>query len=123
MYFAIAYDLWPHLTGRALADLRLMRIPALAVVPRHDRDHVPLALCRHPRHAAPHGLFRFRQSGVGARGVAGRHLGRRAAILLVSGLLFLVILARGQVAPLRDPGAYRFSQPCTPPTTVPLGAQ
>ena len=25
MYFAIAYDLWPHLTGRALTDLRLMR--------------------------------------------------------------------------------------------------
>ncbi len=25
MYFAIAYDLWPHLTGRALADLGLMR--------------------------------------------------------------------------------------------------
>ena len=25
MYFAIAYDLWPHLTGRALASLGLMR--------------------------------------------------------------------------------------------------
>jgi cytochrome c oxidase subunit I len=25
MYFAIAYDIWPHLTGRALADLGLMR--------------------------------------------------------------------------------------------------
>ena len=25
MYFAIAYDLWPHLTGRALTDLGLMR--------------------------------------------------------------------------------------------------
>ena len=25
MYFAIAYDLWPHLTGRALTDLALMR--------------------------------------------------------------------------------------------------
>src|SRR5262249_31092571 len=25
MYFAIAYDLWPHLTGRALTDLRLIR--------------------------------------------------------------------------------------------------
>src|SRR5580698_1043251 len=26
MYFAIAYDLWPHLTGRPLASLRLMRL-------------------------------------------------------------------------------------------------
>ena len=25
MYFTIAYDLWPHLTGRALPDLRLVR--------------------------------------------------------------------------------------------------
>src|SRR6202453_831365 len=25
MYFAIAYDLWPHLTGRALTDLRLIK--------------------------------------------------------------------------------------------------
>jgi cytochrome c oxidase subunit 1 len=25
MYFAIAYDLWPHLTGRALVSLKLMR--------------------------------------------------------------------------------------------------
>jgi len=25
MYFAIAYDLWPHLTGRQLTNLRLMR--------------------------------------------------------------------------------------------------
>ena len=26
MYFAIAYDLWPHLTGRPLTELRLMRL-------------------------------------------------------------------------------------------------
>jgi heme/copper-type cytochrome/quinol oxidase subunit 1 len=26
MYFAIAYDLWPHLTGRPLASLGLMRL-------------------------------------------------------------------------------------------------
>ena len=25
MYFAIAYDIWPHLTGRALTELSLMR--------------------------------------------------------------------------------------------------
>ena len=25
MYFVIAYDMWPHLTGRALASLGLMR--------------------------------------------------------------------------------------------------
>ena len=41
MYFAIAYDLWPHLTGRALATFRPHADAALAVVRRHDRDHFP----------------------------------------------------------------------------------
>ena len=31
--------------------------PALAVVHRHDRHHVPVALCRDSRHAAPHGVL------------------------------------------------------------------
>ncbi len=26
MYFAIAYDLWPHLTGRAMLSVKLMRV-------------------------------------------------------------------------------------------------
>ena len=61
MYFAIAYDLWPHLTGRALDGPRAHARPALALVRRHHRDDLPLALGRHPRHAAPHGLFRLQQ--------------------------------------------------------------
>ena len=77
MYFAIAYDLWPHLTGRALESFGLMRDAALAVVHRHDRHHVPVALCRHSRHAAPHGVLRLRQSRDLAAGVLGGDVGGR----------------------------------------------
>ena len=51
--------------------------PALAVVHRHDRHHVPVALCRHSRHAAPHGVLRLRQSRDLAAGVFGCDVGDR----------------------------------------------
>src|SRR3954451_1179928 len=51
--------------------------PALAVVHRHDRHHVPVALRRHSRHAAPHGVLRLRQSGDLAAGVFGVDVGDR----------------------------------------------
>ena len=62
MYFAIAYDIWPHLTGRALDLLRADARPALDLVRRHDRADLPLALGGHPRHAAPHGVLRLQRS-------------------------------------------------------------
>jgi cytochrome c oxidase subunit 1 len=40
-------------------------------------------------------------------------------ILVASGVLFLVILARGQLAPRAEPGAYRFSLAVHPPVSVP----
>jgi cytochrome c oxidase subunit 1 len=43
-----------------------------------------------------------------------------ALILLASGLLFLFILARAQVQPALEAGAYRFSEAVHPPATLPL---
>ncbi len=63
MYFVIAYDIWPHLTGRALDSFGLMRAQLWTVVRRHDRADLPVALCRHSRHAAPHGVLRLHRSG------------------------------------------------------------
>jgi cytochrome c oxidase subunit 1 len=40
-------------------------------------------------------------------------------VLLASGLLFLVILFRGQMAPHIDPAPYRFSVAVHPPVAVP----
>jgi cytochrome c oxidase subunit I len=41
------------------------------------------------------------------------------AILVVSGALFLIVLARGQMARRIEPGTYRFSIAAHPPRTVP----
>jgi cytochrome c oxidase subunit 1 len=41
------------------------------------------------------------------------------AILVLSGVLFLVVLVRGQTAPLTEPAAYRFSVAVHPPRALP----
>jgi cytochrome c oxidase subunit 1 len=41
------------------------------------------------------------------------------AILVVSGALFLTVLARGQAAVRVEPGAYRFSVAVHPPRSLP----
>jgi cytochrome c oxidase subunit I len=41
------------------------------------------------------------------------------AILVLSGVLFFVVLARGQAAPRTEPAAYRFSVAVRPPRVVP----
>ena len=41
-------------------------------------------------------------------------------IVLISGLLFLFILARGQVTPAAEAGAYRFSVPFHMPARIPI---
>jgi cytochrome c oxidase subunit 1 len=42
-----------------------------------------------------------------------------AAILVLSGVLFLVVLARGQTALRIEPAAYRFSVAVRPPSALP----
>jgi cytochrome c oxidase subunit I len=41
------------------------------------------------------------------------------AILVLSGVLFLIVLARGQTALRTEPGAYRFSVAVHPPRSLP----
>jgi cytochrome c oxidase subunit 1 len=41
-------------------------------------------------------------------------------ILLISGILFLVVLVRGQMAPKREEGAYRFSVPVHSASRIPV---
>jgi cytochrome c oxidase subunit 1 len=41
------------------------------------------------------------------------------AILLLSGVMFFVVLARGQTALRTEPGAYRFSLALHPPRSLP----
>jgi len=41
-------------------------------------------------------------------------------ILLSSGILFLIVLIRGQMAPRDEAGAYRFSVPIHMPARIPV---
>jgi cytochrome c oxidase subunit I len=120
MYFVIAYDLWPHLTGRALADLRLVRTQLwlwfvgmiVTTFPWHY-----VGILGMPRRMA---YFDFTDPALSAEALPVTLSVIGAAILLVSGLLFLAILARSEATPRIEAGAYRFSDAVHPPTTVPV---
>ena len=120
MYFAIAYDLWPHLTGRALTDLRLIRTQLwlwfigmiITTFPWHY-----VGILGMPRRMA---YFDFTDSALSAQALPVILSVIGALILLISGLLFLAILVRSQVAPHIEAGSYRFSEAVHPPTTLPV---
>src|SRR5207244_11248534 len=120
MYFAIAYDLWPHLTGRVLADLLLARIQLwlwfvgmiVTTFPWHW-----VGILGMPRRMA---YFDFSDPAIAAQAFSVTFSAIGGFILLTSGILFLVILARGMRAPQADAGAYRFALAVHQPTTVPL---
>src|SRR5262249_37086236 len=120
MYFAIAYDLWPHLTGRALTDLRLIRAQLwlwfigmiITTFPWHY-----VGILGMPRRMA---YFDFTDSALSAQALPVILSVIGALILLISGLLLLAILVRSQVAPHIEAGSYRFSEAVHPPTTLPV---
>jgi cytochrome c oxidase subunit 1 len=120
MYFAIAYDLWPHLTGRALSDLRLMRAQLwlwfigmiVTTFPWHY-----VGILGMPRRMA---YFDYTNPALAPEALQVSISVVGAVILLISGGLFLAILIRGQRAPKVDVGPYRFSVALHPPVTVPV---
>jgi cytochrome c oxidase subunit I len=119
MYFVIAYDLWPHLTGRALIDIRLIRAQLwlwfigmmVTTFPWHW-----VGILGMPRRMA---FYDYTDPALAAQGswvdlsVVG------AIMLVVSGLLFLLILLRGQMAPRLAAGDYRFATAVHPPSHLP----
>ena len=119
MYFAIAYDLWPHLTGRALTDLGLMRAQLwlwfvgiiVTTFPWHW-----VGLLGMPRRMA---YFDYSAPALSpdAFWVALSAIG--GFILLGSGALFLFVLIRGQRAKPVTPDPYRFATAIHPPAAVP----
>jgi len=120
MYFAIAYDLWPHLTGRMLPDLRLARIQLwlwfvgmiVTTFPWHW-----VGILGMPRRMA---YFDFSDPAIATQASSVTLSAIGAFILLISGLLFLIILVRAHAAPSTDAGAYRFSVAVHPVRSVPL---
>jgi len=119
MYFAIAYDIWPHLTGRALNSFRLMRAQlwtwfigmVVLTFPWHY-----VGILGMPRRMA---FYDFTDPVIAQQAAAAIMSVFGGAILVVSGLLFITVLVRGQRAPRVEPGAYRFSVAVHEPQRVP----
>jgi cytochrome c oxidase subunit 1 len=119
MYFVIAYDVWPHLTGRALSSLGLMRAQLwtwfvgmiVLTFPWHW-----VGILGMPRRMA---FYDYSDPTLAAEAASVVMSVIGGAILVVSGALFLIVLARGQMAPRVDPGAYRFSVAVHPPRVLP----
>ncbi len=119
MYFVIAYDVWPHLTGRALDDFRLMRWQLwtwfvgmiVLTFPWHY-----VGILGMPRRMA---FYDYTDPVIAAQAASVVMSVVGGLILVVSGTLFLLVLARGQWAPRNQPGAYRFSVATHPPRTLP----
>jgi cytochrome c oxidase subunit 1 len=109
MYFVLAYDLWPQLTGRELRSWRLMRIQLwlwfLGMVILTFPWHLS-GLLGMPRRMA---YFDYTQAATEpyAWTVIASTLG--GALVLASGVLFIYVLAKGHLAPRSEPEPYRFS--------------
>jgi cytochrome c oxidase subunit 1 len=119
MYFAIAYDLWPHLTGRALADLGLMRLQLwlwfigmiVTTFPWHW-----VGILGMPRRMA---FYDYTDPAIAAEAFSVILSAVGAVILVISGLLFLLVLIRGQASHRVEAGVYRFAAAVHEPTRLP----
>ena len=120
MYFAIAYDLWPHLTGRALTELSLMRAQLwlwfvgmiLTTFPWHW-----VGILGMPRRMA---YFDYSSPLLSADALSVALSAIGGFILLASGLLFLALLIRGEREPRVETEPYRFAAAIHPPAAVPV---
>ncbi len=120
MYFAIAYDLWPHLTGRALSDMGLIRAQLwtwfigmiVLTFPWHW-----VGILGMPRRMA---FYDYTDPAIATQALSVDASVMGALILLVSVILFITVLIRGHLAPRVQAPEYRFSVAVHPPKTVPV---
>jgi cytochrome c oxidase subunit 1 len=119
MYFAIAYDLWPHLTGRALESFGLMRTQLwlwfvgmiVTTFPWHY-----VGILGMPRRMA---FYDYANPAISPQAFSVAMSAVGGFILLISGVLFLTVLIRGQWAARSEAGAYRFAVPLHMPARIP----
>ncbi len=119
MYFAIAYELWPQLTGRAIGSLKLIRwqlwlwfIGMMVVtLPWHY-----VGLLGAPRRMA---YYDYSNPAIAPQAIWVAVSAFGGLILVISGLLFLYILAKAQFGAIEQPKQFRFSAPVHPVERVP----
>jgi cytochrome c oxidase subunit I len=120
MYFAIAYDLWPHLTGRALANMALIRAQLwtwfigmiVLTFPWHW-----VGILGMPRRMA---FYDYTNAAVAPQALSVMASVAGGAILLLSGALFIGVLVCSHRSERDEPGEYRFSVAVNPSQAVPI---
>lgn len=119
MYFAIAYDIWPHLTGRRLDRFGLMRAQLwlwfVGMIVLSFPWHY-VGLLGMPRRMA---FFDFTNPALAPQAIWVVASAVGGGILVLSGILFLAVLIGGQRAPLAEPGEYRYSSAVHAPVRLP----
>jgi cytochrome c oxidase subunit 1 len=118
MYFAIAYDLWPHLTGKALSGDRLMRAQLwlwfvgmiIVTFPWHY-----VGILGMPRRMA---YFDYNHPAIAPEAISVTITFFGGLLLIVSAVLFLLVLIRGHLGRTVEPPEFRFSVPAHP-TRIP----
>lgn len=119
MYFVIAYDLWPHLTGRPLGSLRLMRTQLwlwflgmlILTIPWHWAGILGM-----PRRMA---YFDYGNQALSAEAWTVSFSAFGGLLALISGLLFAYILVSALRRPREEAPAYRFSEALHEVVSVP----
>jgi cytochrome c oxidase subunit I len=120
MYFVIAYDLWPHLTGRALLNVKLMRwqlwLWFIGMIVLTFPWHV-VGILGMPRRMA---FYDYTDPAVAAQGLSVIVSVFGGFILVVSAILFFMVLIGGHRAPQTTPEPFRFSRAVHEPHTLPV---
>jgi cytochrome c oxidase subunit 1 len=119
MYFAIAYELWPQLTGRALCSLGLVRTQLwlwfigmmVVTLPWHY-----VGLLGAPRRMA---YYDYSAPGLDQQAIWVAMSAIGGFVLVISGVLFIYILAKSQFGPPVQQKEFRFSLPTHPVDHVP----
>lgn len=110
MYFALAYDLWPHLTGKQLASGRLMRTQLwtwfIGMIVLTFPWHV-VGILGMPRRMA---YFDYSNPEIAPQALAVIITFIGGLILVISGLLFLLVLLQGHRSLRIALPEFRFSQ-------------
>jgi cytochrome c oxidase subunit 1 len=119
MYFAIAYDLWPHLTGRELRAAGLMKAQLwlwfvgmiVTTFPWHY-----VGILGMPRRMP---TYDYANPDIAPQAMSVSLSALGGLLLVISGILFFVVLIGGHRSARVDPGQYRFSVAVHPPQRVP----
>jgi cytochrome c oxidase subunit 1 len=111
MYFAVAYDLWPHLTGRTLVQGGMMKAQLwlwfVGMIILTFPWHV-VGVMGMPRRMA---YFDYTNPEIAPQAITVIISAIGGLLLVISGLLFLFVLLRGHRSRLIELPEFRFSQP------------